>query len=232
MQRITRTAQRQVWREIRAKNTMDSMFTASKPILFLLAVALLGATPQKEANTPSSEGPEYTADAQLRLPEHYREWVWLTSDFYTVSDPANMQTGGHRKFNNIFVNPEAYKAFLQTGTWPDKTMLIVEQRGADDMGSTNPNLKGNIQSSEIGLAVHLKDEPRFPGEWAFFGFKGGTTASMIPVTAGCYTCHAAHGASDTTFVQFYPTLLPIAKSKATLSPAYLRESESTRPATK
>jgi hypothetical protein len=29
---------------------------------------------------------------------------------------------------------------------------------------------------------------------------------------------------DTTFVQFYPTLLPIAKAKATLSAAYVKES--------
>jgi hypothetical protein len=28
---------------------------------------------------------------------------------------------------------------------------------------------------------------------------------------------------DTTFVQFYPTLLPIAKAKRTLSASYLKE---------
>src|SRR5579859_7943068 len=97
------------------------------------------------------------------------------------------------------------------------------------MGSNNPNQKGNAQSSEIGLAVHVKDEGRFPGKWAFFGFQGAdTTGKVIPVTAGCYSCHAAHGAADTTFVQFYPTLLPIAESKNTLSPAYVREHESLR----
>jgi hypothetical protein len=143
-----------------------------------------------------------------------------------------MQAGEHRLFNNFFVNPEAYKAFLQTGTWPDKTMLVVEQRAAEDMGSSNPNQKGTSQSSVIGIDVHLKDEARFPEKWAFFDFKGSTTASMIPVTAPCYSCHAAKGAADTTFVQFYPTLLPVAKSNATLSPAYLRESESAPPTTK
>ena len=43
--------------------------------------------------------------------------------------------------------------------------------------------------------------------------------------ASCYTCHEQQAAVDTTFVQFYPTLLPIAKSKGTLSAAYLKESE-------
>jgi hypothetical protein len=233
MQRITRTVQLEVWCEIRAKNTMDSMLTASKPLfIFLLALALLGIAPAKQGNPPSSEAPEYTADGQLKLPEHYREWVWLTSDFFTVSDPANMQTGAQRKFNNIFVNPEAYRAFLQTGTWPDKTMLVVEQRGAEELGSTNSNQKGDVQRSVLAVALHVKDETRFPSKWAFFEFKGTTTSSMIPVTARCYSCHAAKGASDTTFVQFYPTLLPIARSKATLNPAYLRETESAPPTTK
>jgi hypothetical protein len=48
---------------------------------------------------------------------------------------------------------------------------------------------------------------------------------MTPVTAACYSCHAAKAALDTTFVQFYPTLLPIAKSKGTLNAAYSQEIE-------
>ena len=36
---------------------------------------------------------------------------------------------------------------------------------------------------------------------------------MIPTAADCYSCHAAHAAVDTTFVQFYPTLLPIAQAQ-------------------
>ena len=40
-------------------------------------------------------------------------------------------------------------------------------------------------------------------------------------SATCYSCHPANGAVDNTFVQFYPTLLAIAKEKGTLNPAYL-----------
>jgi hypothetical protein len=71
--------------------------------------------------------------------------------------------------------------------------------------------------------VHVKDEARFAGKWAFFGFGAAKTAKMIRQTASCYSCHDAHGAVDTTFVQFYPTLLPIAKTKRTLSSAYQQE---------
>jgi len=70
----------------------------------------------------------------------------------------------------------------------------------------------------------VKDEKRFQGKWAFFGFDDAKTAKMVPLEASCYSCHAAHAAVDTTFVQFYPTLLPIAKSKGTLSDGYKKES--------
>jgi hypothetical protein len=41
--------------------------------------------------------------------------------------------------------------------------------------------------------------------------------------ASCYECHESHAAVDTTFVQFYPTLMALAKTKGTLSAAYLKE---------
>jgi hypothetical protein len=129
---------------------------------------------------------------------------------------------GHHMFDNVFVDPASYKAFVETGTWPDKTTLVLEVRGAEGKGSINQ--KGNFQSEVMGIEVHVKDEARFPGKWAFFGVDDGKTGKMFPVGAECYKCHAAHAAVDTTFVQFYPTLLPIAKSKGTLSAAYQQES--------
>ncbi len=53
--------------------------------------------------------------------------------------------------------------------------------------------------------------------------RGDQTSKMIPKSGNCYSCHAEHGAVDTTFVQFYPTLMPIAKEKGTLDSAYRKE---------
>jgi hypothetical protein len=131
-------------------------------------------------------------------------------------------------FDNVFVDPASYKAFLETGTWPDKTVLVLEVRGAHDKGSINQ--KGNYQGDLMGIEVHVRDDARFPGKWAFFGFDDSKTAKMIPQSANCYSCHLTHGAVDTTFVQFYPTLLPIAKAKGTLSEAYVKEAGATAPA--
>jgi hypothetical protein len=195
--------------------------TALLVSLLLIGVVLLSSAAFRQSPPASGSDPEYTGDTQLKLPAHYREWVYLTTGFDMSYNPA-MQMGDHHMFDNVFVNPEAYKAFVETGTWPDKTMLVLEGRGAEGKGSINQ--KGNYQAVEImGIEVHLKDEARFPGKWAFFASEDGKTAKMIPTSADCYSCHAAHAAVDTTFVQFYPTLLPIAKSKGTLSVSYQKE---------
>jgi hypothetical protein len=157
--------------------------------------------------------------ARVQLPENYRQWVYLTTGFDMSYNPA-MQMG--HMFDNVFVNPDAYQAFLRTGTWPDKTAMVLEGRGAESRASLNK--AGNFQSTEVmAVEVHVKDEARFPGKWAFFPFDDGKTAKMIPTTASCYSCHSEHAAVDTTFVQFYSTLLPIAKAKGTLSPAYMKD---------
>jgi hypothetical protein len=192
-----------------------------KMVLLTAMVVLSLAALAQTAPAPTT-GPEYTSDGQLKFPEGYREWIYLTTGFDMSYNPA-MQMG-HHMFDSVFVNPEAYKAFLNTGTWPDKTMLVLEVRGAQSKGSINQ--AGNYQSSEVmGREIHVKDEARFPGKWAFFGFDDAKTAKMVPTEASCYKCHAEHAAVDTTFVQFYPTLLPIATSKGTLSASYQKESK-------
>ncbi len=166
------------------------------------------------------DSPQYTSDGQMKFPENYREWVYLTTGF-DMSYTASAGAPDHHMFDNVFVNPEAYKVFVATGHWPDKTMLVLEVRGARGKGSINQ--RGNYQDEIMGLEVHVRDDARFAGKWAFFGFDGGKTGKIDPPTATCYSCHQDHGAVDTTFVQFYPTLIPIAKIKNSLEEKYLKE---------
>jgi hypothetical protein len=170
--------------------------------------------------------PAYTKEGDLVPPLQYREWIYLTSGLdmsYVPKTDPNMSM-----FDNVFVNPEAYRSFLSTGTWPDKTVMVLETRGASGKGSINKT--GHFQSGNLmGLEIHVKDESRFPGKWAFFDVASESKATLFPQTAACYSCHAEHAAVDTTFVQFYPTLLPVAQKKDTLSPSYLKET-ATEPA--
>jgi hypothetical protein len=175
------------------------------------------------AMAAATESPAYTKTGEMLPPTGYREWVYLTTGMDMSYAPKAAGMEDHSMFDNIFVNPEAYRSFLATGTWPDKTIMILEAREAANKGSINQH--GHFQNGGVmDLEVHVKDEARFPGKWAFFSFDSTTgNGTPIPQGAPCYKCHAAHAAVDTTFVQFYPTLLTIARSKGTLSPSFMKD---------
>jgi hypothetical protein len=171
----------------------------------------------------AAQAPAYTADNQLILPADYREWIFLTSSLDLNYDVAVPGAGRRSLLDNVFVNPDAYRVFVKTGTWPDKTVLVKENRAAASAGSISKS--GKFQTGVASMELHVKDEAQFPGKWAFFVSDGKAAGRLMPRTATCYSCHADHGAVDTTFVQFYPTLLEIAKAKDTLNPAYLKEQQ-------
>jgi len=192
-------------------------------LCFAASILLFGVFAFSQTRATQKHEPVYTQDGQLRLPADYREWVFVTSGF-DMSYNSDMAMD-HQMFDNVFVNPEAWHAFQSTGRWPDKTLLVLELRRAEGKGSINQ--KGNFQTETMGIEVHVKDETRFKSKWAFFGFSpADTSAKMIPLKEDCYSCHAEHGAVDTTFVQFYPTLKPIATRKKTLEAAYQKNEPS------
>jgi hypothetical protein len=191
-------------------------------IFLVLQYGAVPATNQSSDAGSTAQTPTYTTDGRLEFPAKYREWIYLSSGV-DMSYSPNAMNMGHSMFDNVFVNPDSYRAFVETGKWPDKTMLVLEVRVAGSNASINKS--GHFQTSELmGREVHVKDTARFPdGGWAFFGFDETTPSKQVPKEAACYSCHQQHAAVDTTFVQFYPTLIDIAKAKSTLSPAYLKE---------
>jgi hypothetical protein len=194
-------------------------------MLCIFLMLQYGSAPTTNQNSDAgstTQTPTYTADGRLEFPSKYREWIYLSSGVDMSYSPNGMNMD-HSMFDNVFVNPESYRAFVETGKWPDKTMLVLEVRVAGSNASINKS--GHFQTPELmGREVHVKDTARFPdGGWAFFGFDETTPSKQVPKEAACYSCHQQHAAVDTTFVQFYPTLIDIAKTKSTLSPSYLKE---------
>jgi len=170
------------------------------------------------AQQAPADGPRYTGNALLR-PADYREWVFLGSGLgMTYQPPSGSQPPP--RFTNVFVNPSSYRSFMQSGKWPDKTMLVLEIRGSDSEVSINKS--GRFQTNLVGLEAHVKDS-RFSGNgWAFFNFRQADRVEPLSGNdvARCVECHANNAAVDNTFVQFYPTLLEIAKQKGTLKPGF------------
>jgi Cytochrome P460 len=220
MQPMNRGKQPKVSPGVVPERILARMTRTKKTLLLaltMLACVLLLAQDYSKPATSS----EYSSKGEMKLPAQYREWVYLTSGFNMSYNPQ-LAAMDHSMFDNVFVNPEAYKKFLETGTWPDKTVMVLEARMAEGKGSINQ--KGNYQGEVMAREVHVKDEARFPGKWAFFAFGDGDSGTLVPTSADCYSCHSEHGAVDTTFVQFYPTLMQVAKAKGTLSSNYAKES--------
>ncbi len=187
------------------------------PILAVLALAVADA-PRASLAQPRT-GLNYSADGRLNFPKDYRNWVYLSSGM-NMSYAPDAATRPNR-FENVFVNPEAQSAFVKTGKWPDKTIFLLEIRAAGQDASINKS--GFFQAGAVtNMEAHVKDS-RFKGGWGFFRFDGQSPAALLPQTADCYSCHQDHAAVDTTFVQFYPTLLPIAVEKKTLSAGYVAD---------
>ena len=169
---------------------------------------------QRTATVSTEAGPTFESDGRLQFPAHYREWIYLSSG---IDMAYSKGVASSHSFDNVFVGPAAYREYLRTGAWPDGTLLVLESRAAAEKGSINQH--GKFQSgTPLGVQVHVKDTRRYKGGWAFFSFDNAQPAAMIPMSEDCYDCHQAHGAVDTTFVQFYPTLLPVATLKRTLKP--------------
>ena len=203
------------------------MFSSRLVACVLCSAALFGglaASITSRAQPVTANAPAYTADGKLEFPKAYRKWVYLSSGLDMSYLPLNFRAMS--TFGNVFVNPEAYDAFVENGTWPDKTVLVLEVRRAEQNASINKG--GRSQGEQVRTEVHLKDNARFEGGWAFFAFADETPATMIARTANCYSCHQANGAVDTTFVQFYPTLLSIARTKKTLTDHYILEESGAR----
>jgi hypothetical protein len=195
----------------------------SRPIYFGALFALLavfaiekaprvaGAAWQKPAGSP-----EFTADGKLVRPEGYRKWVFLSSGYgmsYSQSASADQE---HLMFTNVFVPPADYDYFLEHGTWPEKTMFVLEIYGSQSKGSINQH--GHFQTEFMGLDVEVKDASRFADKWAYFGFDAAekSTAAVSPGKNDCWKCHDQNAAVEHSFVQFYPALLSIAKAKKTI----------------
>lgn len=158
----------------------------------------------------------YTPEGELMKPADFREWVFLGSGLGMTYTPpeARPAAAANRPpaFTNVYVNPSSYREFMKTGTWPDQTMLILEIRASASEGSIN--LGGRYQTGLLAIEANVKDSSK-PSTWTFYDFGRNDRAKPLPTTAECYACHGKNTAVDNTFVQFYPTLLEVAKLKGT-----------------
>jgi cytochrome P460 len=155
----------------------------------------------------------FTKSGEFVRPLNYREWIFLSSGLGMTYGPNAPAPGAPLRFDNVYANPESYREFLKTGKWPDGTVLILEIRESESKGSINQH--GSYQTSVSAIEAHVKDSKRISGNngWAFYNLDPRDTSYSVKPIANsnrCEQCHSTNGAVDSTFVQFYPDLIPVA----------------------
>lgn len=193
----------------------------TKLVVLFGSVYLAAVSVVLSAQQPQRDGPRYDGMRLVR-PADYREWPFLGSGLGLTYNEGNGANAAP-PFTNVFVNPSSYRSFVDTGTWPNQTVFVLESRRSETNAA--PNVGGRFQGEMLGLEAEVKDT-RFPDGWAFFNFgRAPTLDSAASPLAGdavrpCVECHTQHTAVERTFVQFYPTLLEVARRKGTLKPAF------------
>ena len=195
-------------------------------VAIVAAAAVLASAQARPAQAPAraTDGVAYTASGQVIRPTNYREWMYLTSGLGMTYGPTQAAAGRPPLFDNVFVNPQSYQAFMRTGQWPDGTMFILELRRS--VANASINNGGFTQTDVAMLEAAVKDSQRFAdtGGWKYLELgappKAPESSAPLPATASCYACHATHTAVENTFVQFYPTLFEVAREKGTIKPTY------------
>ena len=170
-----------------------------------LVVLGLGAGVTEKMTVPTYDG----AGKVLR-PEGYRQWVFVGTSLGLRYMGEGGSDEGPGSFHNVYIQPEAYDAFVKTGAFPENTILAMEVYSA---GTKEPNseLSGGFFGDQLtGFSAAIKDKERFPEGWGYVSFM--RDGSKLAATAEpfrksqCYDCHLEHGATDNVFTQFYPLL--------------------------
>ena len=185
-----------------------ALFTLMFVVIAGALLPALRAAPGAPAPATQAKltGAEFSADGKLQRPVNYRSWRFVTTGIGMSYGPAAKAAAltGDVMFDNVFVQPQAYDAFLRDGVWPEGTMFVLELRGADTQRP--PNNRGYFQTDVHAIEVSVKDSVRFKGRWAYFDFGMDARNAAPQPASGCFECHERHAAVDMTFVQFYPTL--------------------------
>jgi len=94
--------------------------------LIALITALVVAAQDAKPSLDGMAVPTYTADGDLVRPEDYRTWVFVGASLGLSYSEGADEREGPGAFTNVYIQPEAYRYFMETGKFPEGTMLPME----------------------------------------------------------------------------------------------------------
>ena len=157
--------------------------------LIALIAALAAAAQLRKADAPSAlDGmvePAYTAEGDLIRPEGYRTWVFVGASLGLSYNKSAGEREGPGTFTNVYIQPQAYRYFMATGEFPEKTMLPMDVFRPGSRESINQ--AGYFEKDFAGMEVAVKDSERYAEGWAYLSFRdraGGPEGGGVGVPEG------------------------------------------------
>ena len=153
----------------------------------------------------------FTIDnGKLDRPTGYREWIYVG----TPVTPNDLNDGkaAFPEFHNVYIDPESWQHWKETGEFREGTILIKELVAVGSKAAVSGN--GYFQGNFVGLEATIKSKKHFPdepGNWAYYSFstpdhKTLTSEAAPFPAASCNGSHAGAAADDWEFTQNYPVL--------------------------
>lgn len=205
------------YRKIFMYGALSGVVLASSAMLSHIAVPDSFTTDAK-AQTATSAKLKFNEKGEAEVPKGYRTWVHA----YTAWEPITTslldeKTTSIPEFHNVYVEPLTYRAFMETGKWPEGSLLVKEFSftSTDKENCDGPPAfvcnawfgKVIFQHGYSGVAVMLKDTKRFPddaGGWAYFSYGHQQPpyqkTSAKHEKARCAQCHIDHAGAKQDYV--------------------------------
>jgi cytochrome P460 len=144
--------------------------------------------------------PVLAAGPPVDYPTGYRKWAHVKSMvIYSDKHPLFGAFGG---IHHVYANPEAERALVKGGTFPDGSVLVFDLLEAKDENGAW------VEGPRKLVGVMKKDRKRFGdlGGWGFEGFKGDSRTERLVTDARgqCFGCHQAQRNNDFVYSGYRP----------------------------
>lgn len=176
-----------------------------------LAMVLVAAGGGK-AEESETFSPYVDDTGNIRIPEDYREWVFLGS-WHIAPQKGLGDSAGAAGFHNVYVQPGAVRAYRETGKFPDGAVIVKELLKSQT---------GDLTTGEVSWAtdvegwfVMVKDtqgrfrnSPLWGNGWGWVLFNATDPQNTVTRNwrTDCLGCHTPAKRTDWVFVQGYPIL--------------------------
>ena len=158
-----------------------------------LAPVLLALSLSAAAHAQSSPPP-------VDYPAGYRQWGHVKSMLISSDKHPLFATFGG--LHHIYANPEAMKAYVKGGTFPDGSVIVFDLLDAKEENGAWVGGERKL----VGVMVKNRARYKATAGWGFEGFKGDSrTERMVTDANGqCFGCHQQQKDNDFVFSGYRP----------------------------